>query len=78
LYIIEDIHSSCKKWRDKQTGVMIQGTEGCMQTSEGNSTLFAKLVEWSKLLAVGEHPLPGVTHIDIALEAAILGKCDDC
>ena len=80
VYFIEDIVSSCESWRanvgaqTKELGLQVRGTEGCMETSDGKPTIFAKLVEWQKQLLVRRSPFAGVTHIDVCLEAAAIEK----
>ena len=78
IYIVEDIHSSCKEWKanfgTEDTGKVVQGTEGCMQTIDGKPTIFSKLIEWQKPLLTKESPFPDVTSIAIHFEAAVISK----
>jgi hypothetical protein len=79
IYVIEDIHSSCMAWKANtgggpSSGLRVQGTRGCMETTKGNPTIFSKLVEWQKPLITKHSPFPNVTSIEIGLEAAVITK----
>lgn len=78
FYVVEDIHSSCMTWSamigTQSRGEVVGGTTGCMQTSYGNETIFAKVVEWQKGLIMKQEPFPGVNHIDFHKEAVLFGK----
>jgi len=78
IYVIEDIHSSCKSWKANtgtiSSGQRVRGTPGCMETAIGNPTIFSKLVEWQKQLIIKKKPFPDVTSIEISLEAAVITK----
>jgi len=78
FYVIEDIHSSCRSWNANTgttyTGAKVQGTDGCMETQTGYSTIFSKLVEWQKSLVIQKSPFPDVTSIEIGFQAAVISK----
>jgi hypothetical protein len=77
IFVIEDIHSSCKNWKanvGQKRGHSVGGTRDCMLTKGGNPTIYAKLVEWQKLLVIQKEPFKNVMHIDINFEAAVLEK----
>ena len=77
VLILEDIHSACKSWSANlgtHHGTQTGGSEGCMVTSQGEPTVFAKLVEWQKKLILKEEPIKDIAHIDITFEAAVLQK----
>jgi hypothetical protein len=78
VYVIEDIHSSCEEWKANtgrvKTGLVVQGTEDCMETKDGKPTIYAKIVEWQKALLRNQFPFPDVTHIDVCFQAAVFSK----
>eukprot|EP00961_Rhodomonas_salina_P166330 2241472-Rhodomonas_salina.1 len=80
FYVVEDIMSSCLRWKanigakTEQQNMMVEGTAGCMQTASGQPTIYSRIVEWQKPLLVRKEPFPGVTHIDVHLEAAVFDK----
>jgi hypothetical protein len=77
IYVVEDIHASCKDWKANlgtHHGPGVGGTKGCMLTKDGTPTFYSKLVDWQKSLLVNKEPFPDVTHIDVAFESAVLQK----
>lgn len=78
IYVIEDIQSSCHSWKALTgavtTGQYTGGTKGCMETEDKSPTIFAKLMEWQKVMIQGSSPFPGVTHISLYHEAAVISK----
>ena len=76
FYVIEDIHSSCINWSANlgtHNGPGVGGTADCMGTKEKPS-IYKKIVEWQKLLLVGQTPFDKVDHNDINSEAAVIEK----
>ena len=76
FYVIEDIHSSCINWSANlgtHNGPGTGGTADCMGTKE-KPTIYKRLVEWQKLLLVGQSPFDKIDHIDINPEAAVIEK----
>lgn len=81
VYIVEDMHASCKSWNantgKEKLGLRVSGTEGCMETLDGNVTFYAKIVEWQKKLLVRKSPMAGLDHIDMYLESVVFQKSYD-
>lgn len=78
IYVIEDIHAACLDWT-VNTGTIVSnkkvgGTRGCMVTTDGQPTILSVLLNGQRKLALRQEPYPGVNHIDICLEAAVLQK----
>jgi len=77
-YIVEDIHSACSQWTANtgkvETGLVVSGTKGCMETKSGEPTILAHILDWQKKLAVQREPSPGVKNIDVNLEAVVIHK----
>mmetsp|Transcript_50841 Transcript_50841/g.164724 ORF Transcript_50841/g.164724 Transcript_50841/m.164724 type:complete len:157 (+) Transcript_50841:189-659(+) len=79
VYVIEDILSACTAWRANLGGhtnhsLRVSGTRDCMVTEQGEPTILAQLVDWQKQLAVGKTPFPGVRHIEVWQEAAVIER----
>jgi len=78
IYVVEDIHAACLDWTVNTgtvvTDMKVGGTRGCMVTTDGQPTILSVLLEGQKKLALRREPYPGVNHIDICLEAAVLQK----
>lgn len=78
VYVIEDIHSACGRWKANtgkvNTGQVVQGTSGCITTSDGKPTIFSKILDWQKELVQRRMPFPGVNHIDVHFESVVFEK----
>lgn len=57
VYVVEDIHSSCRRWRANMGGSsskeFVDGTEGCMTTRGGKPTIFNFIHELQREFASG-------------------------
>ena len=78
IYVVEDIHSACKGWKAnngaEDSGLFVEGTADCLTTTAGGQTILAYLLDGQKNLARGSDAFPGVNHIDICKQAAVLQK----
>lgn len=86
VYIIEDLQSSCENWRVNWGGAprprfapeRIGGTEGCMQTVQGDPTMMATILGWQMQLGGRGRTelaeLPGLVHIDQFVEGAVFER----
>jgi hypothetical protein len=79
FYVVEDIHSACLSWvantgASTKDEVRVGGTRNCMTTSDGQPTIFSKVVDWQKQLLVKAEPFQGVNHIDVHKEAVVFEK----
>jgi len=78
VYVVEDIHSACKKWRANQPYRVehVDGTPGCMQTEKGEKTIVAHALEWVKSLAIMKTPedMPDLVSVEFFSEALALRK----
>lgn len=78
IYVVEDIHAACLNW-NANTGTVVTnqrvgGTPDCMVTTDGQPTILSVLLDGQRKLALRRQPYPGVNHIDICMEAAVLQK----
>ena len=81
IYVLEDIHSSCKNFRTmgpetSYAETSVGGTPGCMVTTGGGRTMLAAVFEWMKDLAMRRMPkgMDHLRHIDMSQEAVVFEK----
>ena len=78
MYVVEDIHASCKTWNVPGTSLKAGGTSGCLETQAGKPTFYAHILKFLPGMISNRDyqpsELPGLESVEFHHESVVLVK----